>query len=339
MRCRKHHYVYTQGYFYCTKCGHRRYSGSYRGRKRTKKIGIGLGLTVGIIVIGFFVYQNSDTITQQIQNQIPKIDIPQISIPQADTPPIPVPYIPSRIDTTVTHGGSVTTTTDEQGRKIIIVKEEVNYGGNKLVIPEFEQQIHTLINNERTKQGLTPLVYDNKIATVARQHSEDMATRNYFEHVTPEGLSAAQRGINAGYSLCGDRQAIKDNQEYDRLSAEYDKLPRTTSSEAEYQHSMMMYNQLQSLYNKVNAEIQKGMIFEGFPENIFQNNLYDSYTSYGVYTTYDWNTPDEIARSTVDGWMNSAGHRENILTPYYYSEGIGVAISSDNKVLITQDFC
>jgi len=78
---------------------------------------------------------------------------------------------------------------------------------------------------------------------------------------------------------------------------------------------------------------------EGIAENIFQNNLYDSVTYiYGI-PSYDWNSQSEIAQSTVEGWMNSPGHRENILTAAYDKEGIGVAISSDDRVYITEDFC
>lgn len=78
----------------------------------------------------------------------------------------------------------------------------------------------------------------------------------------------------------------------------------------------------------------------GIAENIFQNNLYDS-TSYvnGIPVSHDWNSLEEIAQSTVNGWMNSPGHRQNILKAQYEKEGIGVAISSDDKVLITEDFC
>lgn len=46
-----------------------------------------------------------------------------------------------------------------------------------------------------------------------------------------------------------------------------------------------------------------------------------------------------IATQTVTGWMNSAGHRANILTFYFQSEGIGVAESLDGKVYATEDFC
>jgi len=78
----------------------------------------------------------------------------------------------------------------------------------------------------------------------------------------------------------------------------------------------------------------------GIAENIFQNNRYSAVTYYsdGRYV-YDWNAPDTIAQSTVDGWMNSPGHRKNILTATFDREGIGVAIANDDKIYITEDFC
>jgi uncharacterized protein YkwD len=45
-----------------------------------------------------------------------------------------------------------------------------------------------------------------------------------------------------------------------------------------------------------------------------------------------------LATETVNGWMNSPGHRINILTPHFQSEGIGVSISG-NQVYLTQNFC
>tara|TARA_Y100001949_G_scaffold118558_1_gene100723 strand:- start:32 stop:658 length:627 start_codon:yes stop_codon:yes gene_type:complete len=45
-----------------------------------------------------------------------------------------------------------------------------------------------------------------------------------------------------------------------------------------------------------------------------------------------------IAAATVDGWMNSPGHRANILISDWRSEGVGVAFSG-NKAYLTQNFC
>lgn len=90
---------------------------------------------------------------------------------------------------------------------------------------------------------------------------------------------------------------------------------------------------------RTNVSQNSYSIMEG-GENIFQNNLYNSYeTMNGIIVSYNWNDMDALASSTVQGWMHSPGHRENILTPIFDSEGIGVAIASDDKVYITEDFC
>lgn len=45
----------------------------------------------------------------------------------------------------------------------------------------------------------------------------------------------------------------------------------------------------------------------------------------------------EIAFQIVDGWMNSPGHRANILKPEFYHLGVGISIS-ENDILATQVF-
>lgn len=77
-------------------------------------------------------------------------------------------------------------------------------------------------------------------------------------------------------------------------------------------------------------------------ENIALNHLYDKVMIIGRYKYYDWNSQDKLAETTVQGWMKSPGHRENILTPYFKSEGIGIFINTsdtDGRVYITQNFC
>jgi len=74
-------------------------------------------------------------------------------------------------------------------------------------------------------------------------------------------------------------------------------------------------------------------------ENIAQENTYRSVTYLNGVPSYDWNSEDEIAASVVKLWMKSRGHRENILTSYFRRQGIGIAISDDGKVLVTQNFC
>jgi uncharacterized protein YkwD len=77
----------------------------------------------------------------------------------------------------------------------------------------------------------------------------------------------------------------------------------------------------------------------GLAENIFQNTLYDRVTYRNGVKSYQWNTAEEIAVSTVRDWMKSRGHRKNILRLGPTLTGVGVAISPDGKVLVTQVFC
>ncbi len=83
----------------------------------------------------------------------------------------------------------------------------------------------------------------------------------------------------------------------------------------------------------------KGMSYFTGAENIYQNNLYNRVRIVNGIKYYDWNLPETIAETTVEGWMNSPEHRKNILMPHWQGEGIGVAISSDGKIFITQNFC
>lgn len=81
--------------------------------------------------------------------------------------------------------------------------------------------------------------------------------------------------------------------------------------------------------------------YEGIAENLFQGNRYSGYytNAGGAITSYDWDSLENISQVTVNGWMNSPGHRQNILTPHFSYEGIGVAFSSDDKIYITENFC
>jgi uncharacterized protein YkwD len=77
----------------------------------------------------------------------------------------------------------------------------------------------------------------------------------------------------------------------------------------------------------------------GLAENIYQGNLYNRIRTSGDRKSYDWNTAEDLAKQSVKGWMNSSGHRRNILEKNYTESGVGIAISRDDKVYVTQMFC
>ncbi|MEB3164514.1 MAG: CAP domain-containing protein [Prochlorothrix sp.] len=153
-----------------------------------------------------------------------------------------------------------------------------------------EQQVHQLTNEQRIAHDLRPLATDDVLVDIARAHSQDMADREYFEHVTPDGATPADRGFAQNY----------------RCRKDY-----------------------------------PGYYTEGIAENLYMTDRFHSVTTYnGVPTAYQWMTELDIAEATVQGWMDSPGHRENILTETYDREGIGVVLDSETlKIYVTQNFC
>ncbi|MCY4652370.1 MAG: CAP domain-containing protein [Dehalococcoidia bacterium] len=77
----------------------------------------------------------------------------------------------------------------------------------------------------------------------------------------------------------------------------------------------------------------------GLAENIYQGGLISLTTFINGVAFHDWFTLEEIAAGAVESWMNSKGHRENILDSSYDRTGIGVSIAEDGKVYFTQNFC
>jgi uncharacterized protein YkwD len=80
---------------------------------------------------------------------------------------------------------------------------------------------------------------------------------------------------------------------------------------------------------------------DGIAENLYQGYRYNSYlpAPNGTTVSYKWNSLEEIANQAVTGWMNSEGHRKNILDDHFQQEGIGVAFSTDDKIYVTENFC
>ena len=134
------------------------------------------------------------------------------------------------------------------------------------------KRIHELVNEERVSRGLSSLSWNPTISKAALSHSNDMLSRGYFEHDSPEGHDFTWRYAQVGFT----------------------------------------------------CEINRGNWIYGGGENIMHLQGY-----VGTET---------ISKKTVEGWMNSPGHRENILTPYFKTEGIGIA-KYGNEVYVTQNFC
>ena len=74
-----------------------------------------------------------------------------------------------------------------------------------------EQRAFELVNTERVKKGLRPLVWDAELTRMARRYSEKMASQNFFSHKAPDGEGLRERsranGI-VGFKRLGENLAF-----------------------------------------------------------------------------------------------------------------------------------
>lgn len=81
----------------------------------------------------------------------------------------------------------------------------------------------------------------------------------------------------------------------------------------------------------------------GFGENLYRGTLFNRYqdvfqNGQRIRREFDWKTASEIAADVVQGWMDSPGHRSNILEKRYATEAI--ALHADGTdFFVTQIFC
>lgn len=128
------------------------------------------------------------------------------------------------------------------------------YPGQKINIPEidssvlsFENEVVTLVNEIRAKNGLKQLKHDWELSRVARFKSQDMRENGYFSHTSPifgspfdmiknfgisyrsageniaKGQNTPQKVVNAWMNSAGHRANIL-NSGYTKIGVGYDKV-------------------------------------------------------------------------------------------------------------------
>lgn len=73
-----------------------------------------------------------------------------------------------------------------------------------------------LLNRDRAAQGLPPLVYDERLADVARFHSADMRDHRFFDHESPNSGSLQDRLVAAGYLFLEARENLSEAPDVER---------------------------------------------------------------------------------------------------------------------------
>jgi uncharacterized protein YkwD/uncharacterized membrane protein required for colicin V production len=91
----------------------------------------------------------------------------------------------------------------------------INFGplGQLEPDPEAEQSMLELVNAERAREGLSPLVFDDELRDVGRAHSLEMFQEGYFAHISPNTGSPFDRMRRAGirFVIAGENLAYAPN--------------------------------------------------------------------------------------------------------------------------------
>jgi len=80
------------------------------------------------------------------------------------------------------------------------------------IFNESDQVSYTLalVNDERRKYGFDPVILKNDLSSLARLHANDMIDRNYFAHVSLDGLTPNDRRLREGIATPVGENLAKD---------------------------------------------------------------------------------------------------------------------------------
>ena len=84
-----------------------------------------------------------------------------------------------------------------------------------------EEEMVAAVNAARQSQGLPALTVDENLTIVARAHGQDMVSRGYFSHVTPEGITLDGRLQEHGLNLNWSGENIQRNVQAPSATVQY----------------------------------------------------------------------------------------------------------------------
>ncbi|WP_435066368.1 CAP domain-containing protein, partial [Halobaculum sp. EA56] len=72
-----------------------------------------------------------------------------------------------------------------------------------------EELLYQKLNLHRKNNNISVLVLDPRLSRIARYHSHDMATRNFFNHTNPDGDTFTDRVRASSYACGGGGENIR----------------------------------------------------------------------------------------------------------------------------------
>lgn len=130
---------------------------------------------------------------------------------------------------------------------------------NVTVRNDLEAGMLLLVNEERKKAGIKPLIADPELQAVARAHSKDMFARGYFAHVSPDGKDPFDRmkAAHVRFLTAGENLALAQT-----LPQAHDGLMKSPGHRA---------NILQPQFGRVGIGIVEGGIYGLMVSQEFRN--------------------------------------------------------------------
>lgn len=199
-----------------------------------------------------------------------------------------------------------------------------------------ERAAFDAVNAERQKNGLGVLVWNDRIAVVARAHSADQATDNtvitdpnvacLYPFIRHEGfvtgLKVGDRLEHGGipYRMAGENIIILPMTKeliYRAETLEPACAPASDRDGADGETEEGARSRIKALLDE-RIGLMAG-----------QKKL--------EWVNKEWKEVQEMANESAVDWMNSPGHRRIIMTPEFVESGIGAAVVND-YIILTQVF-
>jgi uncharacterized protein YkwD len=203
-----------------------------------------------------------------------------------------------------------------------------------ILTTDIARDIHIAINQTRTKNNLNALEWNEELARVALSHSFDQSQDN--EHLTDPNLlcqypTIRHEGFDTGFGV-RDR-VIHASIDFRAVGENIAMIPATKSRS----YTFGFDEETPKCPTRDVLEINSPEDKEGYRASL--EVLLDATRDIQKVTfirevKY---TGDEIVDLAVDGWMNSPGHRENVLYESYTHGGIGV-VKVNEYYIITHNF-
>jgi hypothetical protein len=215
-------------------------------------------------------------------------------------------------------------------------------------ISSLENKIFNLVNEERKKAGLPNLILNKSISQVVREHSRNLADENLsltdFDKACDYPIIHHEGFIFGAYSQ--NRLNNRGIYYFSKSGENIALIPGETIKTVYYDDSQKsnmdncselrksLDESYKALLEKEKDVTKKLAIVKN--EITTRQKLFNSEEEIMI-ASLTWDSEDKVAEKTVKGWMESPGHKANILDPEFDEAGMGSAYVN-GYLITTQDF-